>query len=76
MSETITLTETAMSDSPFIKNPEVKDRLLPDKSNLSDHNPLMPLPPRSRSRRNPNIAHAPARNHGLNESDQRVCLIL
>lgn len=47
-----------MSECPLRTDTELLTR-------LTSHNPLIPLPTRSWPNRNPKIAHAPKRNHGL-----------
>eukprot|EP00093_Oithona_nana_P015120 15120.XXX_1029661_1036037_1 [CDS] Oithona nana genome sequencing. len=47
-----------MSECPLRTDTELLTR-------LTSHNPLIPLPMRSWPNRNPKIAHAPKRNHGL-----------
>ena len=39
---------------------------------LTSKNPLLPLP--DPKQRNPQIAHAPKRNHGLSTAEKRVCV--
>ena len=39
---------------------------------LTSKNPLLPLP--DPKQRNPQIAHAPKRNHGLSTAEKKVCV--
>ena len=58
-----------MSECPLRTDTELLTR-------LTSHNPLIPLPTRSWPNRNPKIAHAPKRNHGLSAEGKQVSAFL
>ena len=58
-----------MSECPLRTDTELLTR-------LTSHNPLIPLPMRSWPNRNPKIAHAPKRNHGLSAEGKQVSAFL